>query len=71
MAPYRLTLLPGDGTGREVMEEVKRVLSVFQESGAISLEISEIPCGASIISIPERSGHRDLSNSAVMSRMQL
>ena len=45
MAPYRLTILPGDGTGREVMEEVKRVLSVFQESGAISLEISEIPCG--------------------------
>ena len=45
MAPYRLTLLPGDGTGREVMEEVKRVLSVFQESGAIPLEISEIPCG--------------------------
>jgi len=27
------------------MEEVKRVLSVFQESGAISLEITEIPCG--------------------------
>ena len=45
MAPYRLTLLPGDGTGREVMEEVKRILSVFQESGAISLEITEIPCG--------------------------
>ena len=45
MAPYRLTLLPGDGTGREVMEEVKRILSIFQESGAISLEITEIPCG--------------------------
>ena len=45
MAPYRLTLLPGDGTGREVMDEVKRVLSVFHESGAISLDISEIPCG--------------------------
>jgi len=27
------------------MEEVKRTLSVFQESGAISLEITEIPCG--------------------------
>ncbi len=45
MAPYRLTLLPGDGTGREVMEEVKRTLSVFQESGVISLDITEIPCG--------------------------
>ena len=40
-----MTLLPGDGTGREVMEEVKRILSIFQESGAISLEITEIPCG--------------------------
>jgi|TARA_B100001250_G_scaffold61173_1_gene47791 3-isopropylmalate dehydrogenase len=27
------------------MEEVKRILSIFQESGAISLEITEIPCG--------------------------
>jgi len=45
MAPYRLALLPGDGTGREVMEEVKRILSTFQDSGAISLETTEIPCG--------------------------
>ena len=45
MAPYRLALLPGDGTGREVMEEVKRILSIFQDSGAISLETTEIPCG--------------------------
>jgi len=27
------------------MEEVKRILSVFQESGVISLDITEIPCG--------------------------
>ena len=45
MGTYSVTLLPGDGTGREVMEEVKRVLSVFQESGLIRLEITEIPCG--------------------------
>ena len=45
MAPYRLALLPGDGTGREVMEEVKRILSTFHDSGAISLETTEIPCG--------------------------
>jgi len=45
MAAYRLTLMPGDGTGREVIEEVKRVLAVFKESGAIPLEITEIPCG--------------------------
>ena len=45
MATYRVTLLPGDGTGREVVEEVKRVLTVFQEYGPISFEINEIPCG--------------------------
>ena len=45
MGTYRVTLLPGDGTGREVMEEVKRILSVFQESGPTSFEITEIPCG--------------------------
>ena len=45
MATYRVTLLPGDGTGREVVEEVKRVLTVFQEHGPISFEINEIPCG--------------------------
>ena len=45
MGTYSVTLLPGDGTGREVMEEVKRVLSVFQESGLIRFEITEIPCG--------------------------
>ena len=45
MATYRVTLLPGDGTGREVVEEVKRVLTVFQEYGPISFQINEIPCG--------------------------
>ena len=45
MATYRVTLLPGDGIGREVVEEVKRVLTVFQEHGPISFEINEIPCG--------------------------
>ena len=45
MATYRVTLLPGDGTGREVIAEVKRVLSVFEECGPISFDITEIPCG--------------------------
>ena len=45
MAGYRLALLPGDGTGREVMEEVKRILAVFDEFGASKFEITEIPCG--------------------------
>ena len=45
MAGYRLALLPGDGTGREVMEEVRRILAVFDEFGASKFEITEIPCG--------------------------
>ena len=45
MATYKVTLLPGDGTGREVVAEVKRILSVFEEHGPISFDITEIPCG--------------------------
>ena len=36
---------PGDGTGREVMGEALRVLSVFEENSPLSFEIKEIPCG--------------------------
>ena len=42
---YRLTILPGDGTGPEVVEEAKRVVSVFNELGPITLDTTEIPCG--------------------------
>jgi len=45
MAAYRLTLLPGDGTGPEVIEEAKKVISAFEEFGPISFETTEIPCG--------------------------
>ena len=45
MATYRLAALPGDGTGREVMREALRVLSVFEENSPLSFEIKEIPCG--------------------------
>ncbi len=46
MSPaYRLTILPGDGRGPEVIEEAKRVISVFNENGPITLETTEIPCG--------------------------
>ena len=45
MAAYRLTLLPGDGTGPEVIMEAKKVISAFQEFGPISFETTEIPCG--------------------------
>ena len=45
MAAYRLTLLPGDGTGPEVIAEAKKVISAFEEFGPISFETTEIPCG--------------------------
>ncbi|DAC34560.1 MAG TPA: isocitrate/isopropylmalate dehydrogenase family protein [Candidatus Thalassarchaeaceae archaeon] len=45
MSTYRLSVLPGDGTGREVMAEALRVLSVFEEHSPISFDITEIPCG--------------------------
>ena len=45
MAGYRVTVLPGDGTGKEVMAEAMRVLSVFEKNSPISFEITEIPCG--------------------------
>lgn len=45
MAAYRIIALPGDGTGREVMNEALKVLGVFQENGPIDFEIKVIPCG--------------------------
>jgi len=45
MTPYRLTILPGDGTGREVISEAKRVIAVFEQFGPLSFDLTEIPCG--------------------------
>ncbi len=45
MSEYRLTVLPGDGTGREVTAEARRVIEVFEENSPLSFEITEIPCG--------------------------
>ena len=45
MTEYRLTVLPGDGTGKEVMAEAMRVISVFEKNSPISFNITEIPCG--------------------------
>ena len=45
MTTYRLAVLPGDGTGREVMREGLRILSVFEENSPVSFDINEIPCG--------------------------
>jgi 3-isopropylmalate dehydrogenase len=45
MTAYRLTVLPGDGTGREVIAEAMRVIAVFEENSPSSFDITEIPCG--------------------------
>ena len=45
MTAYRLSVLPGDGTGPEVIAEALRVIEVFQQHSPVSFEITEIPCG--------------------------
>ena len=45
MAAYRLTVLPGDGVGREVIAEARRLIAVFEEHSPIPFDITEIPCG--------------------------
>ena len=45
MDTYRVAVLPGDGTGREVMREALRILSVFEENSPASFDVKEIPCG--------------------------
>ena len=45
MSEYRLTVLPGDGTGREVTAEARRIIEVFEENSPLSFDITEIQCG--------------------------
>jgi len=45
MSAYRLAILPGDGTGREVTKEASKIISVFDEFGPLSFDITKIPCG--------------------------
>ena len=40
-----MTVLPGDGTGREVIAQAMRVIGVFEEHSPLSFDITEIPCG--------------------------
>ena len=40
-----MTVLPGDGTGREVIVQAMRVIGVFEEHSPLSFDITEIPCG--------------------------
>ena len=45
MTVYRLTILPGDGTGKEVAKEGQKILQVFQDYSPLNFDITEIPCG--------------------------
>jgi len=42
---YEIVVLPGDGTGPEVMREGLRVLKAVSEPLGLSFDIQEIPCG--------------------------
>ena len=45
MTSYTLALLPGDGIGRDVMDEAKKVLQCVEDLTPLSLTLNEIPCG--------------------------
>ena len=45
MTAYRLTILPGDGTGKEVAKEGQKILQVFQDYSPLNFDVTEIPCG--------------------------
>lgn len=42
---YRITLLPGDGIGPEVMVQARAVLDEVSRAGKVQFELEEIPCG--------------------------
>ena len=42
---YRVTLLPGDGIGAEVMRQAQEVLEEVSRSTGLRFELEEIPCG--------------------------
>ena len=53
---YRITLLPGDGIGPEVMAQARAVLEEVTRGGRIEFDVEEIPCGGQFFL---RHGSRD------------
>ncbi|MGB0814903.1 MAG: isocitrate/isopropylmalate dehydrogenase family protein, partial [Poseidonia sp.] len=45
MSDHRITVLPGDGTGREVALEAQRILDTIQEHSNHGFDQTVIPCG--------------------------
>jgi len=42
---YKIVVLPGDGTGREVVKEGKKILDIVSQVFNLDFEIVDIPCG--------------------------
>jgi 3-isopropylmalate dehydrogenase len=45
MVTYRLTVLPGDGTGPEVILEAEKLLDVIEAGSPLAFERTVIECG--------------------------
>ena len=45
MSDHRIAILPGDGVGREVADEAKRILDTVQAHTNYGFEQVTIPCG--------------------------
>ena len=45
VSDYNITLLPGDGTGNEVVSEAKKVLDAIQDNSNIGFDFTAIECG--------------------------
>ena len=45
MSDYSIVLLPGDGTGIEVIEQAKKMLDIISEKTSVGLNYETIECG--------------------------
>ncbi|MAK77866.1 MAG: tartrate dehydrogenase, partial [Euryarchaeota archaeon] len=45
MHKYCVASLPGDGTGREVMQEAINMLAVIESCTDLQFDVTTLPCG--------------------------
>tara|TARA_B100001250_G_scaffold413525_1_gene447957 strand:- start:2522 stop:3757 length:1236 start_codon:yes stop_codon:yes gene_type:complete len=48
MSDYRVAILPGDGTGREVAIEATKILNTISDNTNIGFDLTEIACGGQL-----------------------
>ena len=48
MGDYRIAILPGDGTGREVAIEASKILNTISDNTNIGFDLTEIACGGQL-----------------------